>query len=110
MALTCRWRSRPQHQQETSALRRYRTCRSRTFAFQAPAPVETSVRLVVSLLIHRFRIDHFALLDQYRKNAGECLDQAAQARSSEDIEDALLLVAEVWLRLAVQSEVAELRS
>jgi hypothetical protein len=48
--------------------------------------------------------------DQYRKNAAECLDLAAQATRSDDIEDALLLVAEVWLRLAVQSEAAERQS
>jgi len=48
--------------------------------------------------------------DQYRKNAAECLDLAAQATRSEDIEKALLLVAEVWLRLAVQSETVDRQS
>jgi len=41
--------------------------------------------------------------DLYRNNAAKCLDQAAQARRSEDME-AWLLIAEDWLRLAVQSE------
>ena len=40
---------------------------------------------------------------RYRKNAEECLDRAVQARKSEDT-DAWLLIADVWLRLAVESD------
>ena len=40
---------------------------------------------------------------RYRQNAAECLDRAVQARNSEDV-DAWLLIAEEWLRLAVESE------
>ena len=40
---------------------------------------------------------------RYRQNAAECLDRAAQARNSEDV-DAWLLIAEEWLRLAIESE------
>jgi hypothetical protein len=40
--------------------------------------------------------------DQYRQNAAECLDQAAKARKSEDV-DAWLLIAEEWLRLAAEA-------
>jgi len=47
--------------------------------------------------------------DLYRKNAAKCLDQAAQARRSEDM-DAWLLIAEDWLRLAVQSEATDEQS
>jgi hypothetical protein len=43
---------------------------------------------------------------RYRKNAEECLDRAAQARNSEDT-DAWLLIAEEWLRLAVEFDAAE---
>jgi hypothetical protein len=38
---------------------------------------------------------------RYRQNAAECLDRAAQAQKSEDM-DAWLLIAEDWLRLAVE--------
>ena len=47
--------------------------------------------------------------DLYRKNAAKCLDQAAQAQRSEDME-AWLLIAEDWLRLAVQSEATDQQS
>ena len=40
---------------------------------------------------------------RYRQNAAECLDRAVQARNSEDV-DAWLLIAEEWLKLAVESE------
>jgi len=46
---------------------------------------------------------------RYRKNAEECLDRAAQARRSEDV-DAWLLIAEEWLRLAVESEAVKEQS
>ena len=39
--------------------------------------------------------------DRYRQNVAECLDQAAKARKSEDV-DAWLLIAEEWLRLAAE--------
>jgi hypothetical protein len=47
--------------------------------------------------------------DMYRKNAAKCLDQAVQALRSEDME-AWLLIAEDWLRLAVQSEATDQQS
>ena len=40
---------------------------------------------------------------QYCKFAAECLDRAAKARKSEDV-DAWLLIAEEWLRLAAEPE------
>jgi hypothetical protein len=43
--------------------------------------------------------------DQYRKNAAECLDRALHARKSEDT-DAWLLIAEDWLRLALEFDTA----
>jgi hypothetical protein len=46
---------------------------------------------------------------QYRKNAEECLGRAAQARNSEDT-DAWLLIAEEWLRLAVELDAAKQQS
>jgi len=46
---------------------------------------------------------------RYRKNAEECLDRAAQARKSEDL-DAWLLIAEDWLRLAVEFDAAKQQS
>jgi hypothetical protein len=46
---------------------------------------------------------------RYRKNAEECLDRAVQARKSEDT-DAWLLIAEEWLRLAVESDAAKQQS
>jgi hypothetical protein len=46
---------------------------------------------------------------RYRKNAEGCLDRAVQARKSEDT-DAWLLIAEEWLRLAVESEAAKQQS
>jgi len=46
---------------------------------------------------------------RYRKNAEECLDRAAQARKSEDV-DAWLLIAEEWLRLAVEFDAAKQQS
>src|SRR6516165_139349 len=42
---------------------------------------------------------------QYRKIAAECLDRARHAYKSEDV-DAWLLIAEDWLRLAIESEAA----
>jgi len=46
---------------------------------------------------------------QYRRNAEECLDRAADARKSED-SDAWLSMAEDWLRLAVDLEAAKRES
>ena len=46
------------------------------------------------------------LSDRYRKDAEECLDRAAGARRSEDT-DAWLLIAEEWLRLAVELDAAD---
>jgi len=46
---------------------------------------------------------------RYRKNAEECLDRAAGARKSEDV-DAWLLIAEEWLRLAVEQDAAKQQS
>jgi hypothetical protein len=46
---------------------------------------------------------------RYRKNAEECLDRAAAARKSEDV-DAWLLIAEEWLRLAVELDAAKQQS
>jgi hypothetical protein len=46
---------------------------------------------------------------RYRKNAEECLDRAAGARKSEDV-DAWLLIAEEWLRLAVELDAAKQQS
>jgi hypothetical protein len=46
---------------------------------------------------------------RYRKNAEECLDRAAVARRSEDM-DAWLLIAEEWLRLAVELDAAKQQS
>jgi hypothetical protein len=43
---------------------------------------------------------------RYRKNAAECLDRAAAARKSEDM-DAWLLIAEDWLRLADELDAAD---
>ena len=43
---------------------------------------------------------------RYRKNAEECLDRAVEARKSEDL-DAWLLIAEDWLRLAVEFDAAK---
>ena len=40
---------------------------------------------------------------RYCKNAAECMDRALYARNSEDI-DAWLLIAEEWLKLAVESK------
>ena len=59
--------------------------------------------------------DHFRVLIfgvrimrsiQYRKIAAECLDRARHAYKSEDV-DAWLLIAEDWLRLAIESEAAD---
>ena len=47
--------------------------------------------------------------DQYRKNAEECLDRATGARGSEEM-DAWLLIAEEWLRLAVEFDAADRQS
>ncbi len=47
--------------------------------------------------------------DQYRKLAADSLERARHARKSEDI-DAWLLVAEDWLRLAVESDAPERQS
>ena len=41
--------------------------------------------------------------DRYRQNAAECLDHAAQARKSAEV-DAWLLIAEEWPRLAAECE------
>jgi hypothetical protein len=46
---------------------------------------------------------------RYRRNAAECLDRAAEARRSEDV-DAWLSIAEEWLRLAVESDTAKKQS
>jgi hypothetical protein len=43
--------------------------------------------------------------DRYRRNAEECLNRAAEARRSEDT-DAWLLIAEEWLKLAVEFDAA----
>jgi hypothetical protein len=43
---------------------------------------------------------------RYRKNAEECLDRAVHARTSED-SDAWLLIAEEWLKLAVELDRAD---
>jgi hypothetical protein len=47
--------------------------------------------------------------DRYRENAEECLDRAAGARRSEDM-DAWLLIAEEWLRLAVEFDAVDRQS
>jgi hypothetical protein len=46
---------------------------------------------------------------QYRKFAEECLERAVQARTSEDM-DAWLLIAEEWLKLAVELDAAKQHS
>jgi hypothetical protein len=46
---------------------------------------------------------------QYRKFAEDRLERAAQARTSEDI-DAWLLIAEEWLKLAVEVDAAKQQS
>jgi hypothetical protein len=47
--------------------------------------------------------------DQYRKIAADCLERARHARKSEDV-DAWLLIADDWLRLAVESDAPERES
>jgi len=47
--------------------------------------------------------------DQYRKLAADCLERARYACKSEDV-DAWLLVAEDWLRLAVEIDAPERQS
>ena len=46
---------------------------------------------------------------RYRKLGEDCLERAAQARTSEDI-DAWLLIAEEWLKLAVELDAAKQHS
>jgi len=59
---------------------------------------------------HHFRVLIFGVRImrsiQYRKIAAECLDRARHAYKSEDV-DAWLLIAEDWLRLAIESEAAD---
>ena len=45
---------------------------------------------------------------RYRKNAEDCLDRAVHAQTSED-SDAWLLIAEEWLKLAVEFDAADQR-
>ena len=63
-----------------------------------------------SLAAHHFRALIFGVRImrsiQYRKIAAECLDRARHAYKSEDV-DAWLLIAEDWLRLAIESEAAD---
>ena len=47
--------------------------------------------------------------DRYRKNAEQCLDRAVDARTPEDI-DAWRLIADEWLKLAVEIDAADRHS
>jgi hypothetical protein len=47
--------------------------------------------------------------DRYRKNAEECLGRAADALRPEDI-DAWCLIAEEWLKLAVEIDAGDRNS
>jgi hypothetical protein len=63
----------------------------------------------VSDFVPRFDFEVCMSSHQYRRNAEECLDRAANARKSED-SDAWLSMAEDWLRLAVDFDAAEQES
>jgi hypothetical protein len=69
----------------------------------------SGVRSLTDSIFHSVDFELRIMPSRYRKNAEECLDRAAAARKSEDV-DAWLLIAEEWLRLAVELDAAKQQS
>jgi hypothetical protein len=93
----------------SNKLKAYKDYRLRAIIFRSSGVVcFGGTRLAFGYVEHH---DFEAVMssDRYRKNAEECLDRAAGAGTSEDT-DAWLLIAEEWLRLAVEFDAVDRQS